>query len=407
MMRRLFSLALVMVLGHAAGASAFLTEPYLMNVRPDGISILWETAAPVEVTVSAVSTGDAADSTPVAPTLSHEDSGGDTVVHKAVFDGLNPGTDYRYAVTIGDEVSHGTFSTAPDGFRPFSFGVFSDTQERNRGAYDEDPFEPTNAMMRFLAEQEVDFAVGCGDHASDGDSYEQTRMMYLDRVAKYLGRTVPHFIAWGNHDGLRGDPIRRFADLPSKDGEGYDPGYGSYSFFYGDAYFVCIEYRTMERDVRRWLPAELDRDEVRNARHRFLFIHVPPFCEMWIDGSEYLRQHLVPLLETHRFDVVFSGHTHEYERGHLNGVSYCITGGGSWLDHGEPIVHEWDHFLVGGKNHLEGFEHGLVNQVMIVTVDEGGWKAEMHAFEPSGEYIGVLDAFTRADAEAMLADRGK
>jgi len=386
----------------ATVASPFLTEPYLQNVKTDGITIMWETAEPVEVEVIVADILSSAGLPWTAP-VTHESSGFDTTIYKAELTNLTPGRPYSFSVAIGDERVEGRFKTAPASFRPFSFGVFSDTQERNRGAYDDDPFEPTKAMMRHLADRGVDFGVGVGDHASDGDSYEQTRMMYLDRVAKYLGRTVPFFIAWGNHDGLRDDVLRKFADLPSKDREGYTPGYGSYSFFYGDAYFVCIEYRTMQRDVRRWLPGELDRDEVRNARHRFLFIHVPPFCEMWIDGDAYLREHLVPLLEAHNFDVVFSGHTHEYERGHLNGVSYCITGGGSWLDHGEPIVHEWDHFLIGGKNHIEGFEHGLVNQVMVVKVDEDGWKAEMHAFKPSGEFIGVLDSFTRADAEAMQA----
>jgi len=386
-----------------AVATPFLTEPYLQNVKTDGITIMWETAEAIEGSIDIETAGDGGQQRDAAASISHEDSGFDTVIYKAELTGLDADTAYNFTVSAGDAQFEGAFQTAPAGFRPFSFGVFADTQERNRGAYDDDPFEPTKAMMRHLAEQGVDFGVGVGDHASDGDSYEQTRMMYLDRVIKYLGRSAPVFIAWGNHDGLRDDVLRKFADMPSKDREGYTPGYGSYSFFYADSYFVCIEYRTMQRDVRRWLPRELDRDEVRNARHRFLFIHVPPFCEMWIDGSEYLREHLVPLLEEHEFDVVFSGHTHEYERGHLNGVSYCITGGGSWLDHGEPIVHEWEHFLVGGKNHIEGFEHGLVNQVMVVSVDEYGWKAEMHAFKPSGEFIGVLDTFTRADAEAMQA----
>lgn len=387
-----------------AAGPLVLTEPYLQNVKPDGITIMWETAEPVEATLTFT---DSLSSVyrPIAAPVTHEDSGFGTTIHKSELTGLSPGRPHSFTVTIEDEQFEGQFRTAPASFRPFSFGVFADTQERNRGAYDDDPFEPTKAMMRHLAEQGVDFGVGVGDHASDGDSYEQTRLMYLDRVIKYLGRTAPVFIAWGNHDGLRDDVLRKFADMPSKDREGYTPGYGSYSFFYGDSYFVCIEYRTMQRDVRRWLPRELDRDEVRNARHRFLFVHVPPFCQLWIDGSEHLREHLVPLLEEHNFDVVFSGHTHAYERGHLNGVSYCITGGGSWLDFGEPVVKEWPHFVLGGNTPVGGFEYGLVNQVMVVKVDEDGWKAEMHAFKPSGEFIGVLDTFTRADAEAMMAQQ--
>ena len=39
-------------------------------------------------------------------------------------------------------------------------------------------------------------------------------------------------------------------------------------------------------------------------------------------------QYLVPLIEAGDVDLVFSGHTHAYERYLHKGVSYIVTGGG-------------------------------------------------------------------------------
>lgn len=66
--------------------------------------------------------------------------------------------------------------------------------------------------------------------------------------------------------------------------------------------------------------------------------HCPPYTNGW-DSDGYAgdmdtRNYLVPLYEQYGVDLVIAGHTHDYERGILNGVHYVITGGGgSGLDH--------------------------------------------------------------------------
>jgi hypothetical protein len=354
-------------------------------VQTDGISILWETVAesPSEVAYGTTEAlGQSATGTSV-------DSGNGTRIHTCVLSGLEPGTLYHYRVSAGGSELTGNFTTSPEAFRPFSFGVWSDSQGTNHNAFPDDPLEPTKAMMAHMAGNGVDFAVACGDMAEDGNAYGDTRDYFLDRVAKYLGRTVPFFIAWGNHDKGGDAVLRKFADLPSKNRPGFSPGYGSFSFDYAGCHFVCIDYKTMRQDITDWLEGDLQ--AARDARFTFLFIHVPPYCELWIDGDEWLRDNLVPLMEQYGVDACFSGHTHEYERGELNGVHYFITGGGSWLDFGEPLIKDWPHITVGGHDPLPGYEHGLVNEYMTIEVTETGWKARMHAFSPSGEYKGVLD----------------
>lgn len=386
--------------GGPATPGAFLTPPYLQDLRTDGITILWEMegspAARVEfepVEPSPLPAGGVtALSTP---------SGAGTSIYRATLTGLAPGTRHNYRVLIGDQPGPtGAFTTAPETPADFSFAVWSDSQGSNHGAYAADPMEPTVSMMRHMASSGIQFALTSGDLAENGAAYADTRSYYLDRVARHLGTVVPWFVAWGNHDGATTSIIRRFAELPSRRRPGFGPGYGSYSFDYAGCHFVCIDYATAQSDIVSWLESDLKSPANREARFTFLFIHVPPYCELWIDGDAFLRQRLVPLLESYGVDACFSGHTHEYSRGFLNGVHYCVTGGGSWLDLPEVLVRDWPHMTVGGFHPIPGLTApapkrggGLVNEYVRVDVSGNRFRASMVAFRPDGSEIGVLDEF--------------
>ena len=218
-------------------------------------------------------------------------------------------------------------------------------------------------MFSHMVEQDISLFIGIGDHAADGDDYSRTRLSYLDRMAAILGRHVPYFISWGNHDGNSPDhPLRLAADMPSRwrtdNSSVHSPGYCSFAFEYSGVFFVCLEHFTTTapaaddpgNDITNgWLDSVLSSQEARDARFRILPIHVPPFCERWIDGDTKLGEHLVPRLKKYNVDICFSGHMHGYERGYLNGVHYVIAGGGSYLDCFEPLVYEWPHMFIGGQ----------------------------------------------------------
>ena len=308
----------------SAGASsaAYLTLPYLQNVKTDGITIMFELDAQPSATVEY---GTTAEYGKIEMTKAI-DSGFSSRIYKCVLTGLRAGTTYHYRVVQDgtDFTGDRTFTTAPDTPVPFSFGVWSDSQGNNHGAYPGDVLEPTKTMMAHMATSGVSFGVTCGDLAEDGSAYQDTRDFYLDRVAKYLGQKVPWFVAWGNHDKDRSSVIRKFADMPSKDREGFDPGWGSFSFDYAGCHFICIDDNTKDADIADWVESDLKSAANQAAKFTFLFIHVPPYCELWIDGDAGLRGNLVPLVQQYGVDVVFSGHTHEYERGYKEHVHYII-----------------------------------------------------------------------------------
>jgi hypothetical protein len=88
-----------------------------------------------------------------------------------------------------------------------------------------------------------------------------------------------------------------------------------------------------------WLSNELSSPATQAADFVIVFHHHPGWSEGWdspgYDGDANVRNFLTPLYESSgKVNIVFMGHTHDYERGWKSGVYYVITGGGgSALDH--------------------------------------------------------------------------
>ncbi len=395
-MRSTLAMLAVAVLGcgSAPGAAPFLAEPYLQNLKPTGITVMWELGTVRAGTVEyGVDTGYGQSA--AAASVS---SGFSAHVYKCVLTGLNPATTYHYRASLDgvDFSADSTFTTAPGTAVPFVFDVWGDSQATNNNHYPPDPYEPTNSMMRHMAQGGSAFAVAAGDMAEDGDEYTPTHLYYLDRVARHLGPTVPWFVAWGNHDRTKSAVIRKFADMPSRERAGFTSGWGSYSVDHAGCHFICIDNDTMENDVLTWLVSDLQSEANRAAKFTFLFIHVPPYAELWRDGEASLRTVLVPLMEQYGVDACFSGHIHEYERGYQRGIHYCVSGGGSRLGLGNALTVDWPQLTVGGYRDLPGRRGGLVNEYVRVEVTEDAWTAAMHAFDFDGTYLGVLDRFGSA-----------
>ena len=387
-----------------------VTPPYLQNVRPDGIVIMTESIQDVPLSVHL----DRHEQPSRDIDMKRTPSSGGTFFHRALITDLEPDSHYHYWIqpTGGTPITDpSSFRTAPSGEVDFRFSVWSDSQGHNRGAWSLDPMEPTVSMMKHMVSSGVAFGLTAGDLAEEGASYSDTRRFYLDRVARHLGTAVPWFVAWGNHDS--GDPfapLRLASDMPSRFRPGWSPGHGSYSFTYSNCFFVCIDHFYQQDVFAGWLESQLASTEAQNARFRFLAIHVPPYCERWIDGSQKLREKLVPLLETYRVDFCFSGHTHEYERGELNHVHYLVTGGGSWLDHGEPLVKDWEHMFIGGNHDVPGVWRsqsqmgelgppkaivgGLFNEYALMSVIGDTIEIDIHGFHADGSPMGIMDHFS-------------
>ncbi len=310
---------------------------------------------------------------------------------------------------------HAHFHTAPEREVDFKFAAWSDSQGHNHGAWAAEPLEPTISMMKHMVQSGVAFGLTTGDLAEDGASYSDTRDYYLDRVARHLGTSVPWFAAWGNHDSSSPTaPLRLASDMPSRYREGLSAGHGSFSFVYSNCFFVCLDQFYRQEITNGWLEEQLASPESRQARFRFLGVHVPPYCERWIDGDQALRSNLVPLLERYGVAICFSGHTHEYERGR---VESCSLRGSPEVEAGSTIpspssgigstcslvarmmsmawwARQSSLGVLGAPQPIVG---GLFNEYALVSIRDDYLRLDTQAFNADGSEIGVLDSFEIGD----------
>jgi hypothetical protein len=302
---------LCVLAGVAGAAPRMVKGPYLQNVAPDAITIMWELDEPVPATLAITGPGGRA----IEATADH--------VAEVRVDKLTPATRYHYRVTIGDAHWDGEFATAPPlgADVPFSFVVFGDTRngvEQHRRVLD-----------RVVAEAPT-FVLATGDMVDEGYNEDQWQA-FFDVEEKLMKGTVL-FPALGNHDrqgrGRTADTYRTYFAVPEN---GADPE-RYYAFTYASARFVVLDSNSNSfslTDQTAWLERELIAARQDPAiRHIFIVMHHPPFSVSLHGGAIDLRERWVPLFEKYQVSAVFSGHDHVYERAEHDGIHYFVSGGG-------------------------------------------------------------------------------
>jgi hypothetical protein len=391
----------VIISGDAAGV--FKSQPYLQNVSQNAITIAWETDRIVDPTVDwglTTSYGNNTEGLCIEAGL----NGTSTVyVCKVRISGLAPQTTYHYKARNGSTLgSDATFKTAPETQTPFTFAVAGDSQMVARRLIGDSPHpECSSAMFTDIASM-TDITVSVGDVADDA-SYGLYSSAFRPYMCNILGKQKPVFIAFGNHDQPSDSLVHKVVQ---------NSGMHSFSFNYGNAHFTCIDYidcikGTLPSDGHidslplGWIQQDLSSAEAQNATWRFLFIHVPPYCERWFAGSSNMQTYLVPLLNLYHVQVCFSGHTHEYERGMLNGTFYVVNGCMNYLDIVESIAHNWSFMTVGGAQNIPGLPDGggLIHGWTEVEIDGARLNLKQHAYNLNGSYFGVVDTINIAQAD--------
>ncbi len=384
----------VTVSGDAAGV--FYSQPFLQNVSQTAMTLVWETDRMVNPTVDWGLTS-AYGNTASGLCINAGLNGTSTVyICKVRIGGLDPQTIYHYRARNGSTLgSDAIFQTAVLTQEPFSFAVWGDSQRIAQRLIN-DPAHPecSSAMFTDMAAN-VDMAVSVGDIVDDA-SYGYYVNAFRTYACNILGRQKPFFVAFGNHDEPSTSLVHKTIQ---------NSGMNSFSFNYGNAHFTCISHSDCVKDTLPsddsidslplgWLEQDLASDEAQNATWRFLFIHVPPYCERWFNGSSLMQTYLVPLMNQYNVQVCFSGHTHEYERGMLNGTFYVITGVCSYLDIAETITIDWPHMTVGGAQNVPGLPEGggLIHGWTEVEIDGTELHLNMHGYNLNGTSYGIVDS---------------
>jgi len=301
------------VLGGVARAEPkMLKGPYLQDLAPSSITVMWQldAAKPAKLTVVGPGGERALD---VAPAR----------IAEARVDGLEPSSRYRYRVEIDGQTWDGEFATAPPVGKdvPFSFIVLGDTRYG---------MTHHRRVVERMAQEVPDFILGTGDMVDDGSRQDQWQEFF--DVENPLLRNNVYFPAVGNHDrqgrGRSADTYRAYFSVPENGNE--TERY--YAFTYATSRFLILDsniYSFALTDQTAWIERELiAARQDAEIRHIFIVMHHPPFSVSLHGGARDLRDRWTPLFEKYQVAGVFSGHDHVYTRAERDGVRYFVTGGG-------------------------------------------------------------------------------
>lgn len=129
--------------------------------------------------------------------------------------------------------------------------------------------------------------------------------------------------ALGNHDMSHANYFN-FFELPNNE--------RWYSWDYGKAHFIVLEvdgYESVAPDSWQYWWLENDLSRVTKT-WKFVFFHIPLYSCGLLGGPDLeARAALHPLFREHGVDIVFNGHSHNYQRHVVDGVTYIVTGGGA------------------------------------------------------------------------------
>jgi acid phosphatase type 7 len=304
----------VLVPVNTASALDIIKGPYLQNVTETSVVIMWETDAYSDSTVS-YNGGTKTDSSLVT-------------IHEIQLTGLYPGRQYYYTVAsaIAGEIpvtsDQSEFSCAPDSAQPFRFAVFGDTQPLT-------DFTTITNVINGIIGSNPDIVLHTGDLVWDGTVYNNWAKFFDPSSA--LMNNTPLFPVMGNHEIFSPNYETWFYNFFSLPDNGTGHGVEQwYTFIYGNVQFFGLDTNVESVDQDNWLAGQL---EESRATWKVVYFHEPPYTAASSGNNQYVIDHWIPLFQQYGVNMVFSGHTHAYERYYdqIYGTTYLVSGGGTNL----------------------------------------------------------------------------
>ena len=198
--------------------------------------------------------------------------------HRAVLKRLRPGTDYEYMPVTLAPVSGkllkggiGEFRTMDTGRKNFSFVFMSDIHSTA---------SLLDAILKSKAVADCDFIVNAGDPLSRGNGYDTVYRGLFDPLAA-TGKNV--VFVRGNHEQV-GAYAQITCDMIAN-----PSGRTFFTFRQGDVLFIALDVGDDHSDTlinknaaviseeRRWLRQLKNQAMFREAKHRIVLMHIPPY----------------------------------------------------------------------------------------------------------------------------------
>ena len=205
---------------------------------------------------------------------------------------------------------------------PYSFVVYGDSREL--------AFYEKTALISNVITEKPSFVIHLGDMVYCGDPHQWENFDFSD--GNIIKSGIPLFPVLGNHEYR--SQKEWYPPNPEKQLQYYFDRFKFlknkrwYSFTYGNSLFLILDTNTdysPGSEQHRWLM-----DMLKKNSSRFLFVafHHPPYSKGY--HTRDAEKALAQIIEKGpvKPDIVFSGHQHNYERYHYNGIHYIVSGGG-------------------------------------------------------------------------------
>jgi tartrate-resistant acid phosphatase type 5 len=299
--------------------------------------------------------------------------------------GLAPSTEYTYKVFVkGEEWARGErwdwsaedkalvlagnryvnrFKTFPAPESPASsltFGVIGDFGVGVKSASpDRRQLQVARALQRAVDTEAVRLIITTGDNIYAGSKFlgipigetgreDDDWFFTYFQPYRYVINRIPVYPSIGNHDGSesedcddRGQVEDNFYILERMSGEeaagraSFSPGL-FYRFRYGsDIEFVCLDTskESFFKDHRlfefpkhwAWVEAAFP-ESGPTTRWTIPFTHHPPFSAGPRHHNTREMINLLPFFQRSGVKVVFSGHEHNFQHSHVDGIHYFVSG---------------------------------------------------------------------------------
>ena len=351
-MRSLIFILLTSFLAHGQDPSAFVRAPYLQLATHESIYIVWRTPGESSPRVVYGDSPDRLDQevpaeqilTRLHPSVESAaplfaDAPVDTHQFEALIKGLTPSTTYYYAVYDGEtrltpEDASYRFKTnpVPGSEANAYFWVVGDSGTGGQAQAD-----VHSAMVKHNEKlgRELDFYLHVGDMAYGSGTNQE----FSDRFFKMYEPTLRNTVCWasmGNHEGRtskgafgEGPYYDAYICPTNAEAGGLPSGKEAYySFDWGRTHFICLDSHDLDRrptgEMAQWLKADLEKTQ---AEFLVAFFHHPPYTKGTHDSDKEgqlieMREYIMPILESGGVDIVFTGHSHIYERSMLIDGAY-------------------------------------------------------------------------------------
>lgn len=383
-MKRILISVLCLLAIHEVGAQTLTRGPYLQFPTSSSMKVMWRTDV---ATPSRVYYG-----TSLATVMDNQvDIATAETDHTVNITGLQPFTEYYYAISDGNSVLAGAneqhrFRTSPTigTVQPFRVWAIGDFGKGNQKQMD-----VKNAFLDHVGDDLPDFWMWLGDNVYDNGTDEEYSTKIFDSIYGYseIYPRIPFMATPGNHDYGAVLNIVTGADPETHDGPYYDlvdvPTNGEiggvpsgyelfYSFDYGNVHFMSLNSEVGSvingnwdwtgvdpfgfnpfngSPLTDWMHADL---QANDKPWVVAFLHQPPYTDGSHDPEQFyevymqaIRENITPILESYGVDLLIAGHSHVYERSFLingfygsisnfNPNTNIVDGSSGKLEEGEP-----------------------------------------------------------------------